>query len=950
MKLTICRGLLLIISGACLSVVNSRGQASLRVGYAQFELEQESAIPVMSALFRLENSQNILVSEAGVRAVHPIRKGRIFVQEDAQRQTGVAIVNLSDQSQNLHLVLRDLMGEMRAEGDEVLSAGEHTALFVNELFQDANLPQNFQGSLTFEVSGGEPHLAAVTLRQSFNAQNEPVFTTLPVADLSNSVEDEESPQSVIFPQLGSGGGVSSQIVLINRSSQAVSGTLQFFASDGQPLQLRMEGVIGAEFPLDIPSDGVFFAQPESPDPLNLRVGYAVVTIAEGVVPAGTVIFRFVDNQNVAISEAGVGAVPGIRRVRIPVDTIGTRTALAASSPGNPENRLEFDLLDSNGNVISSTSESLPANGHNARFADSLFDLPDHFSGQMEIRSQFPIAPITLRFSTNQRQQPIVTTLPVADLDNPGEKTVGQGPDQSMLVIPQLAFGVSQPGDFSTLLLALASETETAVLGHLAFRTGKGEPWVMERLSDRLQFGVGGGERGDLPLKSAAPALIIEKGESTSKLITPEGGSIQLENHRGDVVTLEIPPRALRQEVTVTVTELTRAPGGLSVGNVFPGIQLEPEDLVFFKPARLEVQLAEPLSNPQSAVLSWVAGSSAFVPIGNQFVLEDVIAGEIWHFSTYSGDQLTLSEALWWADLLVLEKTRQELAEMFQQKGKALPPAFMLDQAMLEFLTAINDASAIATLAKMQDVLGAEASADFLGFIEQAALRFLQSAIPEEPCGNYHSLLRDLAETVALVGDPDLDSLFADRVKTLDEQCITIDLTGTWQVTSVDPSEVCRLVRGCQSGNCRWTESEEDTVDLIDIGQFGSDFLISITDAPEFGFYAGSLQATGLSIAPYSFSAEVRSSSDTPDCQIFFDTAAQGIGFGAPICASGTNCTPLVCQETLRVQGDVDDSGTAFVGIEVWDFIASVRENTGANAGKTFRYRCKGSTGIVGQKQ
>ena len=61
----------LLLGLAGLLVVYS--QDVLLVGYALVEADPDSALPVVSALFSFHNAQGVLVSEAGVGAVEPIR-------------------------------------------------------------------------------------------------------------------------------------------------------------------------------------------------------------------------------------------------------------------------------------------------------------------------------------------------------------------------------------------------------------------------------------------------------------------------------------------------------------------------------------------------------------------------------------------------------------------------------------------------------------------------------------------------------------------------------------------------------------------------------------------------------------------------------------------------------------------------------------------------------------
>src|SRR5690349_12716194 len=77
------------------------------------------------------------------------------------------------------------------------------------------------------------------------------------------------------------------------------------------------------------------------------------------------------------------------------------------------------LLGQYGDVEDTTTLSLPARGHVAKFVQELFsEVGDGYSGLMEIRSTSPIVPITLKLTINSRNDVILTTLPVTDLTQP----------------------------------------------------------------------------------------------------------------------------------------------------------------------------------------------------------------------------------------------------------------------------------------------------------------------------------------------------------------------------------------------------------------------------------------------------------------------------------------------------------------------------------------------------
>jgi hypothetical protein len=94
--------------------------------------------------------------------------------------SGIAVHNIENSAVTVNLSLRDRSGTVIPNGTNTvpdLAASGHFAKFIHELFPQATL-DNFEGSLTVEVSGGR--IAATALELGSTAGQ---FTTLPVAPL-----------------------------------------------------------------------------------------------------------------------------------------------------------------------------------------------------------------------------------------------------------------------------------------------------------------------------------------------------------------------------------------------------------------------------------------------------------------------------------------------------------------------------------------------------------------------------------------------------------------------------------------------------------------------------------------------------------------------------------------------------------------------------------------------
>src|SRR6185369_10841367 len=301
----------------------------------------------------------------------------------------------------------------------------------------------FIGSLSFD---SDQALGAITLRESRNAQNEPMYTTLPVASLETT-----PPGSIVFPQIAVGDGYTTQLVMINTTDRPESGQVRFITSAGNPLAVSINGVDGTTLSFGIAPNAV--AKIPLTRTNGLAVGYAVITADPGVgTPAGSAIFQVTEGDSL-ITEAGVGASPATTAARIFVDYAATRTGMAIANPSDQSVDLTFTLMDRFGNTDSVAHQTLAARNHAAMYVHELLpSVVDGFTGLLDIRGSGPIVPITLKLTINSRDKLVLTTLPVADLTQPA----ATGP----VVFPHLAIG----SGFSTHLILLNSDTSKTANG------------------------------------------------------------------------------------------------------------------------------------------------------------------------------------------------------------------------------------------------------------------------------------------------------------------------------------------------------------------------------------------------------------------------------------------------------------------------------------------------------
>lgn len=475
--------------------------AQIQDGYTVLAADPGAPPPAGAALFSYTSGDGVLVSQAGVGASGLIQSGRIFVDESGAL-TGIALVNPAAQNASVTFTLRDAAGATIDGKGISLGAHQHTALYISELF--AGRPANLTGTLTFDSTQA---LAAITLRESRNAQGEPVYTTIPVLDL----KAPPGNGAVVFPHIAVGGGFTTQILLMNRGADSMHGRIAFIGSDASPLSVLLQSGTISSLQYDIAPQGIYRAEIDGAGPV--ADGYAVLTPDAGTSsPAGTAVFRFKSGSNV-VTEAGVAAGTPTTAARIFVDYIGTQTGVALANPASVPATVTLTLLDRFGAPEVSINQVLPAGGHSAKFVHEMFPIADGYTGLLEIRSSIPIVSIALKLTTNSRNDLVLTTLPSADLT----QTSTGGP----VVFPHIVIG----GGFTTRLILINTSTAADSTGRTAFYKSDGSAFTVPMTGQTgSEFGyriVQGGGRELYPGNSSTLANIALIGDALAVQTTSE---------------------------------------------------------------------------------------------------------------------------------------------------------------------------------------------------------------------------------------------------------------------------------------------------------------------------------------------------------------------------------------------------------------------------------------------
>jgi hypothetical protein len=453
-------GIIRVNPGGANAVSTSGSGSTVQAGYATITMNSGDT-PYSTAVFSITQN-DVIVSEVGVPASPPTLAARIFIDyrfpspgKTARRDallnpvnTGFAIVNRGEGTAHITYLLRDSSGaSMGPMGHGELPVNQHRAKFISELQQiapDFELAPDFPSVVQFgslEVRSDQP-ISILALRLTTNSRGESLFTSTPVADLTEPVPTA----TLFFPQLVDGGGYRTMVMLLNTSGIAETGRLLMFGDEGSPLAVHpLNGAAATSFTYTIAPGGLFLFQTDGSAP-SVNVGsLQVIPDAGSPAPVGAGVFSY-GPLGMLVTESGIPAAVMTTHARVYIDqSNGHQTGLAIAAPSNNGMHVEVTAFQEDGVTgMGSGGIDLNVNGHIARFADEIINtLPSGFTGVLDITATAPFAALTLRSLTNTRGDFLLTTFPVADFERPAP---------SPILFPQIADG----GGYQTQLIFLST--------------------------------------------------------------------------------------------------------------------------------------------------------------------------------------------------------------------------------------------------------------------------------------------------------------------------------------------------------------------------------------------------------------------------------------------------------------------------------------------------------------
>ena len=363
----------------------------LTSGYAKL---MSSAPLSGNALFKTLSGANI-TSEAGIGLSTPTKSFTVYIDNLNNAQSGYAIANSGTVPTTLSLILRHKRGAVLETKSMVLQAGQHIAEFSFQRFP-VNAPAGFEGSIEFT---SDQNVAAVALR--YDNVEQDVFSTIPV--LLN-----ETATRLYFPQVADGGTYRTNFILLNPTTTSYNATLNFYTSNGTPLPLLIAGNLKTFHNVPLSAKGVARVVTDGTFS-DTRAGWVMVESPLAI--GGSSIFQTVVGGKVT-SQAGVSSSPLALRFITYVESLGfAESGLAVSNPNNLAVTLTFNLRNSSGQIVATTTRTLGGFGHLAQFFTQLFPTGfGEFEGTLEVLSTAPVCGVALRYDNASAN--VFTTLSV----------------------------------------------------------------------------------------------------------------------------------------------------------------------------------------------------------------------------------------------------------------------------------------------------------------------------------------------------------------------------------------------------------------------------------------------------------------------------------------------------------------------------------------------------------
>jgi hypothetical protein len=137
--------------------------------------------------------------------------------------------------------------------------------------------------------------------------------------------------------------------------------------------------------------------------------------------------------------------------------------------------------------------------------------------------------------------------------------------------------------------------------------------------------------------------VLNPSVTTSAELSWPGGALSLTNATGCVVTLNVPPGALRRPEMITMTEIAEVQGLPLSGGLRAAVDLKPEGLTFQTPARLDITATTAL-DPKTAIAFGALADGSQFALRPSFITNGTVSQFLRHFSSAGVGEGTANDA------------------------------------------------------------------------------------------------------------------------------------------------------------------------------------------------------------------------------------------------------------------------------------------------------------------
>lgn len=396
------------------------GSGSMALGHARVQTASGVTGAGMALMDFRQNG--ITVTETAFAASAPIRSGRIYAESGGSMNTGIAIANPNSQAAIVSFFFSDDAGANFGSSSITVGPNSQVAALINQapFFTTSSRPITDARTLTFNSS---VPVSALAVRTRTNERGEFMMVTLPVVDLSTTLSAATS-----ITHMADGGGWATEVLLVNATDIATTGTFQFLSPDGQNLAVSIDGQTNNQFAYSIPARSARRFRTAGTAAATVTGSIRINPAGGTVMPSGAAVLAARAN-NITVSETAIASAGAGRMFRLHAESSGNfnggergsiLSGLGVSNPGTSAVTVNIEAANLDGTLAGSAALAVPAGGQFALLLNQIpgLTLPVPFSGTVWVTApQGSLVNVTgLRARYNERSTPdlLVTAFPAFD--------------------------------------------------------------------------------------------------------------------------------------------------------------------------------------------------------------------------------------------------------------------------------------------------------------------------------------------------------------------------------------------------------------------------------------------------------------------------------------------------------------------------------------------------------